>query len=462
MYILVVGVGYVGLVTGACFAEMGHHVVCLDIDQAKIARLVNGEIPIYEPGLEEIVKRNIASGRLEFTTDYAKGVEGAKFCFLAVPTPAAPGGACDLSYLKKAIEAIASHAKRQQTLVIKSTVPVGTAAQAKAWFEVTNTSVTCEVVSNPEFLKEGDAVQDFMKPDRILIGTKNPTVAAAMKELYAPFNVNHDRIIVMDNASAEVTKYAANAMLATRISFVNELAWLCEEVGADITEVRKGMGADRRIGYSFLYAGVGYGGSCFPKDVQALQAMARQYGCSAHIVNAAEAVNRRQKKVLFEKLQRYFDERGGLKDKTIAIWGLAFKPGTDDMREASSCALIEDLLAAGALVRLFDPVAMNAAQAILPKDPAITWCKDELQASQGADAIALVTEWKQFRFLDFSLVLQEMVGCAFFDGRNQYSPEEMAAKGFDYFSIGRAPKLGQAEGIDLAGESIFCPEVSAR
>lgn len=436
MKILVVGTGYVGLVTGACFAEMGHHVICLDIDKEKISQLLENKIPIYEPGLEEIVKRNREAGRLEFTTDYAYGVTHSQVCFIAVSTPSGEDGSADLSYVIQAAEQIAEQMNGYKIIVNKSTVPVGSARRVAKTvlgiLEKRGVSYEFDVVSNPEFLKEGDAIHDFMKPDRIVIGTDNVRVGALMEELYAPFNLNHDRMIIMDPQSAEMTKYAANAMLASRISFMNEIAGLCERVGADITQVRKGIGADQRIGYAFLYAGVGYGGSCFPKDVKALRATARQYAFPTPLIDAVEEVNRRQKELLGEKIIAYFGE--DLAGKQIAIWGLSFKPGTDDMREAPSLVLIRQLLEKGAYVRLYDPVALPKAKKILKKSPQITWCKSEFEAALGADAIALLTEWKQFRFVDFDKVKPNQR--LFFDGRNQYSHEEMKAKGYIYFNIG--------------------------
>jgi UDPglucose 6-dehydrogenase len=441
MKILVVGTGYVGLVTGACFAEMGHNVICLDIDREKIQKLKEGVIPIYEPGLEEMVRRNMQAGRLDFTTDYAYGVKNALFCFIAVSTPPRSDGTADLSFIKQAARQIAEEIDGYKIIVNKSTVPVGTAQTVSEIIGSTlkekGLTFEFDVVSNPEFLKEGDAINDFMKPDRIVIGTGNPRVAALMEELYAPFNLNHDRILIMDTPSSEMTKYAANAMLATRISFMNEIACLCERVGADITSVRKGIGSDHRIGYAFLYAGVGYGGSCFPKDIQALKATAREWDCPTPLLDAVENVNSRQKKVLGEKIAAYYADKGGLEGKTIAVWGLSFKPGTDDMREAPSLVLIRDLLKAGAFVRLYDPVAMPKAKSLLKKSPQITWCRSEFEAAYGVDAIALVTEWKQFRFIDFNQILPHLKGNAFFDGRNQYHPKEMADKGFDYISIGQ-------------------------
>jgi UDPglucose 6-dehydrogenase len=449
MKILVVGTGYVGLVTGACFAEMGHRVICLDIDAEKIRQLSQGIVPIYEPGLAEIVKRNASEGRLEFTTDYAYGVINARVCFIAVSTPIGENGAADITYVEKAAQLIAEQMEGYKIIVNKSTVPVGSAKRVSEIIEATLKervrSIEFDVVSNPEFLKEGDAINDFMKPDRIIIGTDNPRVAALMEELYAPFNLNHDRILIMDARSAEMTKYAANAMLASRISFMNEIAGLCEQLGADINWVRKGIGADQRIGYSFLYAGVGYGGSCFPKDISALRALARQVGYPTALLDAIEHVNARQKELLGEKMETYFSKKGGISGKTIAIWGLSFKPGTDDMREAPALILIRYLLKQGAYIRLYDPVAIPKAKMILRKSPQITWCRSEFEAAEGADAIALLTDWKQFRFIDFTQILPKLKGRAFFDGRNQYHPKEMAAKGFDYFSIGHLPALADSQ-----------------
>lgn len=451
MKILVVGTGYVGLVTGACFAEMGHAVICLDIDREKIKKLKMGVIPIYEPGLEEIVKRNVQAGRLEFTTDYAYGVKNALFCFIAVPTPADADGSADVTYLKQAASQVAEQMDGYKIIVNKSTVPVGSVLTVSS--VITNAlnargvGYEFDVVSNPEFLKEGDAVSDFMKPDRIVIGVDNPRVVALMEELYAPFNLNHDRLVIMDPLSAEMTKYAANCMLATRVSFMNELAGLCERVGADITLVRKGIGSDQRIGYAFLYAGAGYGGSCFPKDVKALRATGRDLEYPTPLLDAVEDVNARQKELLGKKIFDYFAEKGGIEGKTIAIWGLAFKPGTDDMREAPSLVLIRYLLKQGAYVRLYDPVAMGRAKELLKKSPQISWCRSEFEAANGADAIALVTEWKQFRFVDFEKVIPTLKGQVFFDGRNQYSPKEMVAKGFNYFSIGQPDAIAVEEEI---------------
>lgn len=431
-----VGTGYVGLVTGACFAEMGYSVVCLDIDSEKIRLLEQGIIPIYEPGLEEIVKRNVKQKRLSFTTDYAKAVSEATLCFIAVPTPSREDGSCDIRFVEAAAREIAKHMKGYTIIVNKSTVPVGTAHRVAAVIKEVNPNLKFDVISNPEFLKEGAAVQDCLKPDRIIIGSDHPKPAEILKEIYAPFTFSHEKILLMDILSAEMTKYAANAMLATRISFMNEMADICKKVGANVNEVRKGIGSDSRIGYSFLYPGVGYGGSCFPKDIRALIAVAKDVGVSPELLEAIDTVNQRQKSALSRMMQGYFSRKGGIKNKTIAVWGLAFKPDTDDMREAPSLVFIEDLLKEGAHLRLFDPVAMPNAQKLLPKLPNIEWCSDEFDAAKGADAIALLTEWKQFRLVDFNPIRKNMKGFAFFDGRNQYRPLDMKSKGFDYLSIG--------------------------
>ncbi len=431
MRILIVGTGYVGLVTGACFAEMGHTVICLDIDEKKISDLKKGKVPIYEPGLEELVKRNSHEGRLFFTTDYREGVEKSEVCFIAVPTPSKQDGSCDTTYVLQAAlqvaKSIAAVATGYRLLVIKSTVPVGTAHQLRAILN------DWDIVSNPEFLKEGAAIADCMKPDRIILGVESPKAAEIMKEIYAPFTVNHDRLLFMDNNSAEMTKYVANAKLAARISFMNEIAGLCEKLGANINHVRLGIGSDPRIGYQFLYAGPGYGGSCFPKDVRALQAMARAACYDTPLLEAIESINENQKKLLAKKLRTYF--KGRLSKKTIAIWGLSFKPDTDDVREAPALVLIQELLSQGAQLRLYDPIAISNTKQLFDH-PSITWCNDAYHAAETSDAVVLVTEWKQFRTVDFKSLLKIMRGKAFFDGRNQYKKDEMLAKGFDYFGIG--------------------------
>ena len=440
MHILIVGTGYVGLVTGACFAEMGHTVICLDIDENKIKNLQNGIIPIYEPGLEELVKRNVAQKRLSFTTDYEVGVTQSSVCFIGVPTPSKEDGSCNTSYVEAAATSIAAHMNEYKVVVNKSTVPVGPAALVKKKIQeklaARGVVVPFDVVSNPEFLKEGAAIQDCLKPDRIVIGANSEQATQIMKEIYSAFTLNNDRIITMDVLSAEMTKYAANAMLATRISFMNEIADICKKVGANVNEVRKGIGSDSRIGYSFLYPGVGYGGSCFPKDIRALISIAKELEVNPAILEAVDEVNNRQKKLLGKKMINYFSSRGGVKGKTIAIWGLSFKPDTDDMREAPSLELIEQLLREGAVLRLFDPVANPIAKKILSSHTDITWCDSEMDAAEGSDGIALMTEWKQFRFVDLKPIKEKMKGSAFFDGRNQYKPGDMSHRGFDYICIG--------------------------
>ena len=440
MYLTIIGTGYVGLITGACFAEMGHTVICLDIDQKKIENLKKGIIPIYEPGLEELIRRNMAGRRLFFTTDYSEAISFAKVCFIAVPTPSLEDGSCNTGFVEAAARQIGALMNDGHIIVNKSTVPVGTAELVRQIIEgeldKRKMKIAFDIASNPEFLKEGAAIQDCLKPDRIVIGTDNPKAAEVLKEIYSPFVLNHDKILCMDILSSEMTKYAANAMLATRISFMNEIAEICKRVGASVNEVRKGIGSDSRIGYSFLYPGAGYGGSCFPKDIRALISKAKEVSLEPLLLEAVDRVNDRQKKLLGQKILHYFGNRGGIKNKTIAIWGLSFKPDTDDMREAPALVLIDDLLASGANLRLFDPIAMPNARQILKSNPSLIWAKDELDAVSGADAVALVTEWKQFRLVDFSSVRKNMKGIAFFDGRNQYKPLEMKNKGFDYIAIG--------------------------
>ena len=439
MKISIVGTGYVGLVTGACFAEVGNDVLCLDLDQKKIRTLESGGIPIYEPGLEEVVKRNVAAGRLHFTTDIERAVRFGTVQFVAVGTPPGEDGSADLKHVVAAARNIGRHMTDHKVVVDKSTVPVGTADKVRAAITEElarrGAKVPFAVVSNPEFLKEGAAIEDFMRPDRVVVGSDDPAATQIMRALYAPFQRNHDRLLVMDVRSAELTKYAANAMLATRISFMNELANLAELLGADIEEVRKGIGSDPRIGYQFLYAGIGYGGSCFPKDVKALIHTAQEAGATLPVLDAVEEVNAEQKRVLGKKILKRF---GKLAGKRIAVWGLAFKPNTDDMREAPSRVLIEELLANGATVSAYDPIAMPAAKSAFADLKGVTYADSPIAAVQGADALAVVTEWKEFRSPDFEAIRGHLKTPAIFDGRNLYDPEEMKRAGLEYYPVGRA------------------------
>ena len=439
MEVTIFGSGYVGLVTGACLAEVGNHVLCIDVDPHKIDILNSGGVPIFEPGLEEIVRRNRESGRLAFSTDPAEGVAHGLFQFIAVGTPPDEDGSADLTHVLTVARTIGEHMDSYRILVDKSTVPVGTADRVAATVREAQVArsieVDFDVVSNPEFLKEGAAIDDFMRPDRIIVGTDNPRTAELLRALYAPFNRSHDRVMVMDVRSAELTKYAANAMLATKISFMNELSNIAEAVGADIEKVRVGIGSDPRIGYQFIYPGCGYGGSCFPKDVRALEQTARAIGYTPALLNAVEAVNDRQKDVLFRKISDYFE--GDLAGRTIALWGLAFKPNTDDMREASSRRLIESLWQAGARVRAFDPVAGDEALRIYGKRPDLVLTHDAVAALDGADALVIVTEWTEFRSPDFALIKARLKRPVIFDGRNMFEPRLVTSAGLDYLSIGR-------------------------
>lgn len=440
MRLTIFGSGYVGLVTGACFAEAGNHVLCVDVDQHKVDMLKRGESPIFEPGLEELLKKNLAAGRISFTTSAEEGVKHGLFQFIAVGTPPDEDGSADLKYVLAVAESIGTHLSDYRIVVNKSTVPVGTADRVKArileTLKARGVSLEFDVVSNPEFLKEGAALGDFMKPDRVVVGTDNPRTAELLKALYDPFTRNHDRMIVMDVRSSELTKYAANAMLATKISFMNELANLAERLGADIEKVRRGIGSDPRIGYHFIYPGCGYGGSCFPKDVQALSRTARDNGYEAEVLNAVEAVNYRQKEVLFTKISNYFN--GDLKGRTIALWGLSFKPNTDDMREAPSRTLMEALWKAGARVRAYDPVATHEAQRIYGERGDLTLTSSAPEALAGADALAIVTEWQEFRSPDFDAIKATLRQPVIFDGRNLYDPGFVKQFGLKYQAIGRS------------------------
>ena len=439
MKITIFGTGYVGLVTGACLADVGHDVLCMDVDEAKIDKLRNGQIPIYEPGLETIVRHNADAGRLRFSTSAEEAVSHSLLQFIAVGTPPDEDGSADLQYVTAVARSIGEHMTEYKVIVDKSTVPVGTGdkvkAAARAALDHRGVELEFDVVSNPEFLKEGAAINDFMKPDRIVVGTDSERAMDVLREVYYPFNRNHDRMIYMDIRSAELTKYAANAMLATKISFMNEIANLSERLGADIEAVRRGIGSDPRIGYHFIYAGCGYGGSCFPKDVTALTRTARDCQYDARLLNAVDKVNEAQKHVLFDKVSHYF--RGDLTGKVVALWGLAFKPNTDDMREASSRALMEDLWRAGASVQAFDPEAMEETQRLYGEESGLQLCGTKEQALKGADVLVICTEWKEFRSPDFDGVVAALREPVIFDGRNLYDPEILDRHGLIYYAIGR-------------------------
>jgi UDPglucose 6-dehydrogenase len=439
MKVSIIGTGYVGLVTGACLADVGNHVLCFDVDQRKIGMLRDGDIPIFEPGLKEVVRSNVASGRLAFTTDAKESATYARLQMIAVGTPPGEDGAADLQYVLAAARSIATHMDGPRVIVDKSTVPVGTADKVRT--EVAKTLAkrgathAFSMVSNPEFLKEGAAVEDFMRPDRIVIGAEDAEAIAAMRELYGPFQRNHERLQVMDIRSAELTKYAANAMLATRISFMNELALLAEKLGADIEHVRIGIGSDPRIGYHFLYPGAGYGGSCFPKDVTALLRTGLENGVELKVVRAVEEANQRQKAVMAEKITRRFG--GDLKGRRFALWGLAFKPNTDDMREAPSRVVIGALLERGATVCAYDPVAMDEARTIYGKERSVSFAASAMDAVKEADALVIMTEWKAFRSPDFDELKRMLKEPVIFDGRNLYEPAVVISHGLEYFPIGR-------------------------
>ncbi len=440
MKIVMVGTGYVGLVTGSCFAEVGLDVACVDIDQQKIENLNKGILPIYEPGLEELVKRNTEKGRLKFSTSLADNLEGADVVFGAVGTPPDEDGSADLKYVLAVAHEVGQNMKNYLLMVTKSTVPVGTAEKVRAAIQEEldkrGVDIPFDVASNPEFLKEGAAVEDFLKPDRIVVGVDSEKAQKIMDRLYKPFTMNGHPVIFMDIVSAEMTKYAANSMLATKISFMNDIANLCEIVGADVNSVRKGIGSDRRIGPYFIYPGTGYGGSCFPKDVKALIRTADQHGYDMEVLKAVENVNERQKSVLFAKAKTYFE--GDLKDKTFALWGLAFKPQTDDMREAPSLVIINKLLEAGAKVKAYDPVAMKEAKRIL--GDSVELIDDQYEVLIDADGLFVVTEWPEFKFPNLKILNKLLKGKVIFDGRNIYNPEDLAEAGFDYFGIGRSNK----------------------
>ena len=443
MRICIVGTGYVGLVSAACFAEMGNDVRCVDVNPEVVALLDSGRIHIFEPGLEDLVSRNRQEGRLRFTTSLADGLDDAEFAFITVGTPSRPDGSCDLSFVEGVARQIGEHMRGPLIVVDKSTVPVGTADRVRelvaAALAARGEDIAFDVVSNPEFLKEGDAVSDFMKPDRVIVGTSSEKTASAMRDLYAPFARSREKLIVMSVRSAEMTKYAANCMLATKISFINEIATLCEKVGADVRDVRTGIGSDHRIGYQFIYPGIGYGGSCFPKDVKALIHTAEAAGMEPKLLNAVEAVNARQKLHMAERIMEYFAPQGGVKGKTLALWGLAFKANTDDMREAAAINIINALTEAGMKVRAFDPVAADNARRIFQDNPLVEIVDDQYGVCDGAQALLVVTEWNQFRNPDFDRIKSLLTAPLLFDGRNLYSPAAMGSRGFAYFCIGRRP-----------------------
>ena len=445
MKITIFGTGYVGLVTGTCLAEVGHQVLCMDVDTAKIEGLQRGEVPIYEPGLEELVASNTASGNLRFTSELSTAVSASDLIFIAVGTPPDEDGSADLSHVLEVAANIGKHMQSPKLVVTKSTVPVGTSdkvlAAIKAQLESREVSLGIEVASNPEFLKEGAAVADFMKPDRIVVGAKSDGARAALQELYAPFNRNSNRMIFMDIRSAELTKYAANAMLATKISFINEVSNLAERLGADIEQVRIGIGSDPRIGYQFIYPGCGYGGSCFPKDVRALGRTAAEHGFDMGILDAVERANHHQKTKLISYINQYFN--ADISGKTFALWGLSFKPHTDDMREAPSLALMETLWAADAKVQAYDPEAMDEARRLYPDQPSLKLADSRDEVLQGADALVICTEWQHFRAPDFGLILDTLNSPVIFDGRNLYDPHKLAEMGFTYYAIGRGASVTQ-------------------
>ena len=448
MKISVIGTGYVGLVTGTCFAEMGNNVWCVDVDEEKISRLRNGCIPIYEPGLESMVKNNYLQESLYFTTDIREALENTEICFIAVGTPMGEDGSADLHYVLTAARNIGANMKRHMVIVDKSTVPVGTSekvrAVVQAELDARNSDLTFDVVSNPEFLKEGSAIADCMKPDRIVIGVDSEHAAEVMRELYKPYVMNTENFILMDIPSAEMTKYAANSMLATKISFMNEISNICERVGADVNKVRRGIGSDRRIGFSFIYPGCGYGGSCFPKDVQALIKTASEFGYESKLLQSVEDVNHAQKKVLVRKIKERFGE--DLSGRTFAAWGLAFKPDTDDMRESPAITILQELTAAGAKIHAYDPKAVGEAkECYLKGNENMTYCDNKYEALQEADALILITEWKEFRSPDFYEIKRLLKESVIFDGRNQYNEKRVKEYGIDYIQIGVCAAAGEVK-----------------
>ena len=442
--ILVVGTGYVGLITGACLADIGNEVICLDIDQKKIDQLQQGVVPFFEPGIEDLVKKTMATGHLKFTTDYQTAVAASTICFLALPTPQHDDGSCNLDYLKASIQSIAAHMTHPLLIINKSTAIVGTTKKLGALLHAElaklKKNLSFEIANNPEFLREGSAIDDFMYPDRIVIGVENKAVEQKLLHLYQPFS-ERSKIVVMDIPSAEMTKYASNTMLAARISLINELSNICERVGADITQVSQAIGLDKRIGPFFLKAGLGYGGSCLPKDVKALRSFAAQWGCQTHMLDAIDAVNEEQKQLIGQKIYDYFEPLGGLKGKTVGIWGLAFKPNTDDMRYAPSLVLIDRLLREGAVVKVYDPEAMRTFAHLMKPSSHLKLCANAAEAAAETDAVVLVTEWDEFTTASLGDRIKSMKGRVFFDGRNQFHPKALNDIGFSYISIGKLPSL---------------------
>mgnify|MGYP006290901233 CR=1 FL=1 len=441
MHLCVVGTGYVGLVAAACFAEMGNHVICVDSNPKVVDTLNSGRIHIFEPGLEDIVQRNVADERLHFTGDLTEGIKYARFIFNCVGTPPQPDGSCDLSYVHRVAEQVGQVMEAPKIIVTKSTVPVGTADRIKEIvaeeLKKRDLDIQFDVVSNPEFLKEGAAVGDFMKPDRIIIGTDNPDVADQMEALYAPFARSREKLLLMSIRSAELTKYAANCMLATKISFINEIANICEQVGADIKDVRMGIGSDHRIGYHFIYPGVGYGGSCFPKDVNALIHTAGDYGYPPELLNAVHGVNQRQKRMLAQKIKAFYADKGGVKGKTLAMWGLAFKANTDDIRESAAIDIINELTEAGMKIQAYDPQAGKATRELFPENSLLDIKSKQYDVLHGADALSIVTDWNQFRNPDFDRIKNDLNAPVIFDGRNLYAAQDLTDLGFSYFGVGR-------------------------